>query len=95
MTIDVDQPSFGFLENPTKKVPSSPPSQGKTFIPASFENGLDTTLVQDHAILWLRGQMKRSKQNPKKFLELQIKEVQFKRTESDPITIVRSAIVLG
>ena len=86
---------FGGAPAVTDVQKSLPPPKAfkKNFTPPSLHNGLTPHHVTDHAMLWVRMMTKGARNNPHDFLYHQIQEMNFKKSEYDPVLVVRQGVV--
>lgn len=84
-----------FQEAKPKEVAASvkPTPIKKPFTPPTLHNGLDPHKAKDHAMLWIRMLTKSGRNHADSFLYYQHKEMDFKRSEFDPLLIVRQCLV--
>ena len=93
MTKDIVQQGFSFLIESKSAAPKESAPSKKSFTPGTLENGLDPAMVQDHGMLWLRMNTKKSRQNGEKFLKHQVREMKYKRTEHDGVALIRDSLL--
>ena len=85
---------ISFFSDPPKKEDVKQLAKKPSFTPATLINGLEKSMVMDHAMLWVRSLTKAQKHNPKAFLEHQKNEIMFKQSGIDAVAVIRTSIVL-